>query len=495
MKHLITIFYSFLSTIALGQASGIFKQMKDKYRDDIGVYTERSKYLTMAVNGDSLVTSATVKETILFLKDQQKYSADWRIYGSYFQEIGGIEAKAILFENGRSKEIKMLSPSKRREDDNSVFFDDSYFYQVSFPVCKEGNYESWSYYEKYRDPKLLPAFNFYSSMPMDRSVFTIKISKGIELAWKVYNDPSNAISFRQYHKGSNTYFEWSVKNFRSPQYEEDCPKVSYYAPQVVYYVKSYATKNGTQKNVLSGLDDLYHDYLTTVSKLNEEPSPALDSLVQGLISPTDDDLTKVKKIYYWVQDHIRYIAFEDGMRGLIPHKPNYIFEKRYGDCKDMASIIVGLLKVVGVNAYYTWIGTRDLPYRYTTLPTPLVDNHMIATYIDENKNYYFLDATGNYTRLGLPSSMIQEKESFIALPTKYEIREVPKVPSELNCKRDSVVVHIDNKLLVGRGTVYLIGYEKVNTSYSLDKAKQESRKDNVVQCVKKGEQQILPRFL
>ncbi len=78
------------------------------------------------------------------------------------------------------------------------------------------------------------------------------------------------------------------------------------------------------------------------------------------------------------------------MRGLIPHPASYVCEKRYGDCKDMANLIVSMLHMAGVNnAYHTWIGTRDLPFKYTEFPTPIVDNHMIATYVTQKWRLHF----------------------------------------------------------------------------------------------------------
>ncbi len=436
------------------------------------------------MEGDSLRCEALLNETIVFLKDQPT-PPGWRVYGSYFQEIENLEVKATVTEKGRSKEIKMPAVTKKREDDHSVFYDDSYFYPISIPGCKEGNHVSWSYKEVYRDPKFLPSYFFSSFLPMAKSTFTIKVGKGIVIAHEIFNDPNQSIKFSQYTKGSYTYYEWNAENFRSPNGEEDSPAPNYYLPHIAYYIKSYPTKNGSRK-LLSDVDDLYKSYQLTVSGLDETPSSELDSVVHALINPSDKEIDIVKKIFYWVQDHIRYIAFEDGMRGLIPHTPNYIFEKRYGDCKDMASLIVGMLKVAGVKSYYTWIGTRNLPYKYSTLPTPLVDNHMIATYIDEQKKYYFLDATGNYTRLGLPSSMIQEKEALIALPFGYEVHVVPGIASSQNLRKDSVQVHIENKLLVGKGVARFTGYEKVNASYALDKTIEESKKDNIVSYLKKG---------
>ena len=99
----------------------------------------------------------------------------------------------------------------------------------------------------------------------------------------------------------------------------------------------------------------------------------------------------------------------------------------------MANLIVNMLKLAGVKAYHTWIGTRDLPYKYSKVPTPLVDNHMIATYISADKQYYFLDATSDHTPFGLPSSMIQGKEALIGLdPTHYEVKMIPEIAKEKN---------------------------------------------------------------
>jgi transglutaminase-like putative cysteine protease len=485
MRYVMLFIASLLLTPSLSAQSKLFQEMKRKYPTEAWVYTERSKVLTISVQQDSLISSAVIKESILDLKDQQT-SGTWRVFGSDYHEIKDLQAKATVTDMGRTKEIVLPSSPKRHEDNTSIFFDDSYFYQISFPVRKEGNIESWSYKEIYRDPKFLPSFYFYGYLPLDESFFVIKVSKGVDLAWEVYNDPTHAIAFRKYDKGAFTYFEWSVNNFSSPPSEENCPNMSYYIPHVVYYVKSYTTKNGSKKNVLASVDDLYREYRSNVKGLTDNLNPHLDSLVNTLVNKSDTDTEKVRKIFYWVQDHIRYIAFEDGMRGFIPHHPNYIFEKRYGDCKDMASLLVGLLKIAGVKAYYTLIGTRDLPYQYTSLPTPLVDDHMIATYIDDNKNYFFLDATGNYTRLGLPSSMIQEKEALIITSSGYEIQKVPKVAAELNYFQDSVTMRLNKKILLGKASVNLNGYEKINTSYSIDKANSTEVKNSVVQLVKKG---------
>jgi len=143
--------------------------------------------------------------------------------------------------------------------------------------------------------------------------------------------------------------------------------------------------------------------------------------------------------------------------------------------------------LAGINAHHTWIGTRDLPYTYTQVPTPLVDNHMIATYVSPKGEYYFLDATSNHTAYGLPSSMIQGKEALISFgPDKYEVRTVPVIAKERNVMVDSVLVSITDNELVGRGSASVSGYPKVNAGYRLDRAQEQDVKRYVTRLVGKG---------
>ena len=102
-----------------------------------------------------------------------------------------------------------------------------------------------------------------------------------------------------------------------------------------------------------------------------------------------------------------------------------------------------MLKIAGIKGYLTWIGTRDIPYNYTELPTPFTDNHMILTYKNGGK-VYFLDATGQYLPLELPSSFIQGKEALVGIDsTEYEILKVPVIDADVNSHIDSSVIWID----------------------------------------------------
>jgi len=147
------------------------------------------------------------------------------------------------------------------------------------------------------------------------------------------------------------------------------------------------------------------------------------------------------------------------MEGIVPRDPNKVMSKRYGDCKDMSVLIYTMAKSVGISTCPTWIGTRDLPYRYDEIPSMQVDNHMIVTYYDADKKVYFLDGTSDFLDFGRPSSFIQGKQALIYLNNKeYDLKMVPEVPASENYATDSVNFVLKGDSLIGEGVIKYSGY-------------------------------------
>ncbi len=474
------------ATTAWSQESDLFKKVKAQYPDVPAIYMERSQVLNFVVAHDSLTSYTDTQESMLLLKENVESFTKHRIYGSDFEKVVNLEARTAVWNGSRYKDLPITDFKKKRDDDNAVFFDDSYFYSFSFPAVAAGNQTFLSYRTEHKDPRYLSGFFLAAYIPQLKSSFTIKASKGVELVYEVLHDDHNQIRFKKTEKGNFVYYEWVAEGIPSIHPEDESPDIAYFTPQVQYYVKSYQTSKGT-RNILADLNDLYKWYGTFTTGLDQDTSPDLQAIVDGMKSPGVSEMDIVKKVFYWVQDNVRYIAFEEGMRGQIPHTGSYVFEKRYGDCKDMANMIVTMLRMAGITSYRTWIGTRDLPYRYTQWPTPLVDNHMIATYVSPDHQYYYLDATGNHTPFGMPSSMIQGKEALIGIsPEKFEIREVPVIAHHVNYEKDSITLQLDKSGITGAGRKTFEGYQKVWASYKLDKSSEESTKNNVIRLIGKG---------
>ena len=205
----------------------------------------------------------------------------------------------------------------------------------------------------------------------------------------------------------------------------------------------------------------------------EETVPALKKLVKELTQGKTSDIEKVKALYYWTQQNIKYIAFEYALGGFIPREANDVFQKKYGDCKDNSSILYKMLEIAGLKGNLTWIGTRKIPYAYEEVPTPAADNHMILSYENKGETYY-LDATGRYIQLEYPSSFIQGKEALIGNGKNFNIKRVPIIPANMNSVTDTTHIKISGRDITGKSNTTLSGYIKNNLFYNLENARKEA---------------------
>jgi hypothetical protein len=475
-----------LAVAVHAQESDLLKLSKAKFPDAPAVFIERSELLSILIKNDSLEMFADITEDMLHLKEQTDAYATGKVYGSHFSQVKDLKAKTLIWDKNRFKEMHVTEFKKNNDQGDGIFYDDSYNYSFNFPSVSMGNRTHLQYRTLVKDARFMPGYIFTSYIPQSKCSYTIKTTKEVELVYDVVNDSKGIVKFRKYEKGGFVFYEWTSTDLPARKNEDESPSVRYFTPHIICYVKSYETKKG-KVNVLAGLNDLYAWYNTFVKDLNTEPSPELAGIVSKIKAGSSTEIDVVRNVFYWVQENIQYVAFEQGMRGLIPHNGSYVCEKRYGDCKDMANLIVHMLKLANVKAYHTWIGTRDLPYKYSQVPTPLVDNHMIATYISADKQYYFLDGTSDHTPFGLPSSMIQGKEALIGLDaTHYEVKTIPEIAKEKNVMVDSVSIRLDGNQIVGSGSSSLGGYPKVFGGYALDRSEQDDIKRNVTRLIGKG---------
>ncbi|MBC7861655.1 MAG: hypothetical protein IAF38_01700 [Bacteroidia bacterium] len=193
-----------------------------------------------------------------------------------------------------------------------------------------------------------------------------------------------------------------------------------------------------------------------------------------------------------MQDRISYIAFEDGLGGFVPREAGFVCEKKFGDCKDMANLIHVMLEMANIKSYRTWIGTRSIPYSYTDVPTPMADNHMIATYLDKNDKAWFLDATGKNASIDFYTSMIQGKEAMLGISDKeHRIIKVPEMPKEKNYSYDSITLKLDNGTISGWGKISVTGYPKHSLARGMSLINQEKQCKFMKEFLEKGNNKFM----
>ncbi|MCA9655104.1 MAG: DUF3857 domain-containing protein, partial [Myxococcales bacterium] len=143
--------------------------------------------------------------------------------------------------------------------------------------------------------------------------------------------------------------------------------------------------------------NLVREQLVVDEKIREGVREALAGL-----SPDADERAKVEAIYRHVVRNTRYVGLEFGIHGYKPYRTTDVYSRRFGDCKDKASLLKVMLGEAGIDSNLVLVRTRDLG----TLPEEPASlaafNHAI-TYVPSLD--LFLDGTAEWSGPGeLPSS-------------------------------------------------------------------------------------------
>lgn len=449
-----------LTLNSLAQESSEFNLYKNLYPNSNSVRLNQKTTVTISLNANDLNITQEFLEEDLYLDESANYNSKKALYFSSFFELEKVEAASFSYVDGKYKEIE-VTDFKEKDEFNQSFYDDSKSLNFIFPNLKKGSKSILKYKENVKNPRFLSPFYFGDLYPIVNNKVTIITDKNIDIIFKEFNTENLDISFKKEEKKNSIIYSWEVKNIDEYKYEENAPTFKKVLPHIVPIITSYKSNN-TNTNLANKVSDLYQWYYSLVKDINKEPADEnLVKLVKELTADKPTELEKVKSIYYWTQQNIKYIAFEYALGGFIPREANDVFQKKYGDCKDNSSILYKMLDIAGIKGDLTWIGTRSIPYNYSEVPTPIVDNHMILSYTD-NEDTYFLDATGRYIPIDYPTSFIQGKEALISKDgSNYIIKKVPIVPAIKNAVIDTTHVSLMDENLVGKSKVEISGYNKV----------------------------------
>ena len=428
--------------------------------DDAVMLNASAQYRIRIKDGEPYVESKENQQLMYLRANAAAYLSQYGFGHSSFHEVKEYEAYTQTADN---KKIKVTNFKTSSSKSDGVFYDDVQETMFDFPAIGQGATGNLNLQIIHRKPYLLSPHYFGRSIPVVNDELKISFPKEVSVKYILKGQDTDKIKFTEDSRGGETTYTFQVKDQPAEKDYTDAPGAAYYTPHVVFYIEKYKNDKGVEVKYLSDTNDLYKLNSSFLKDINKEAGPELKRIVDSLTKGVADTEAKARRIYSWVQDNIKYVAFEDGMEGFVPRDANFVCSRRFGDCKDMSSILTMMLNTAGVPAYYTWIGTRSLPYTYRETPLPIVDNHMICAIQLKKDGFIFLDGTDPTCVFGIPSSHIQDKEALIAMgPDKYTIARVPSPPRETNQLVDSCFMQLTDKGITGRINIQMSGYYSMN---------------------------------
>jgi hypothetical protein len=188
------------------------------------------------------------------------------------------------------------------------------------------------------------------------------------------------------------------------------------------------------------------EWVTTLEANRPDPSAEITAQTQSLIAGAPDFYTKLARITDFIQKNIRYFIVMRGIGGLQANHAADIFRNKYGDCKDKTTLLISMLQVAGIHAYYVPVDDR----RGIVDPADpsLFGNHMI-TAIEvpadvqdprlmaivkgkDGKRYLIFDPTNERTPVGNLPSYLQGGYGTLAAGASSQIIALPVLPPDAN---------------------------------------------------------------
>ncbi len=444
------------------------KKLKKQFPDD---------NLALELSEKKINFSLSKRDGKVIVKEQLNKSYINLDARSEIQEYSSYDGQSdISLFQIKSKNNKKLSYFVKDEayTSDDLFHNDTRvkYVNLSFPLL--GYKRKTEITKKYHDIKYFTSIYLNESYPTIKKIVKIEIPNWLELELKEFNFDGYSIkkNISKNTKSNTKIITYTIENVPAVYKEEKSPGPSYIYPHLLVLAKSY-TLDGKKEVVFNSTQDQYNWYKTLTNSLENDNSSISDK-VQSLIENAKTDDEKIKNIYYWVQDNIRYIAFEDGIAGFKPEEASDVYNKRYGDCKGMANLTKQMLIEAGFDARLTWIGTKRIAYDYST-PSLSVDNHMICCLIKDDETI-FLDGTEKFNSLGEYANRIQGKQALIENGDEFILKKVPESDPDFNREKLHYNLKLlPNNTLSGDASKEFIGESRSNLLYLFSNLKTDKK--------------------
>ncbi len=438
MKYLYNLFIlSFFSFNALAQADSNIYINKAIKNIEI-VYNSKSKKIEVIENVNLSYQSS---------QPNSNYS-----FNEFYDDKTKIEDLKYNLD-------KKINPSIWKAEDsyyqsNDIFYSDARVKYFDLNLPKQGSELNVSYKRITDDPRYFGVIYFSENYKVNSFTVKITIPNWFIADIKEFNFDGYNINKTQEKLKDKTVITYSGEGLSALKNESFTRGLSYTYPHLLFLSKT--AEGPITETYFPNLNQQFKWYKSLL--LPETDLDIIKNKALEITSKALNEQDKIDLIYYWIQDNIRYIAFENGIAGFRPAFASEVLNKKYGDCKGMANLACQMLKSIDIDARLCWLGTNHLNYDYST-PCLFVDNHMICAVIKNGKPF-ILDPTETYLSINENAERIQNREILIDNGDSYILFKNPQRDYKQNLIHINTSLIINDLSLIGDGRYLMMGESK-----------------------------------
>lgn len=342
------------------------------------------------LKADGTYTERT-HEIVKVFNERGRSEADIAIpFNASGQKITDLVARTIL-PNGKVLVVQPSDIYTKAPFSEFAMYDDAKVVTFSMPGIQDGAIIDYSYVVKNFQP-LMPdqytddwAFSD-GGKPVVISRFVITAPASLALNTQFHNAPGLKTLVKADASGKTKTYTWAMTNVSDVDPEPMMPPMKDIIPWM-------------QVSTIPSWQSIASWYWG-LAKPQMVCTPALHEQVQKIIAGKTTQEDKAKALFYWVEQNIRYVAVELGESAFKPHSAAQVYQNRYGDCKDMASLLVTMFHDAGItDAEDVLIGAGNTDPVEPDIASTMAFDHCIARAVIDGKTYWF-DCTAEVCPFG-----------------------------------------------------------------------------------------------
>jgi hypothetical protein len=312
-----------------------------------------------------------------------------------------------------------------------VFFSDQRAKIFTLPGVEPGAVLEYRYRLKVSNRTVWHGWRFQSDVPTLISRFTMLVPSEWPVSFRTYGIEIEP-DIRRVPNGFKSTFRWEARDLPAMVNETGMPPASERSARLTIAPLGFKTWNDVAA------------WYRKLSEPREDDNAGIEFLVDSLIAGVSEPDQRMRILYEWVRDHVRYLAVEIGIGGFQPHRSGEICANRYGDCKDMATLLSAMGDAAGISIEQVLISTWQNGTPDTALPSPYHFNHAIS-YAPDLRGGLWMDATAKGAPYGeLPWYDQGVPVLVVGDDGKATIHVTPRVEPPANSERVSWTASLDD---------------------------------------------------
>jgi hypothetical protein len=389
------------------------------------------KEIDYSVNTDLTYRIRERRRIKILNKGGHRFSEVIVFYNTLSETLKIEEAKTIR----PTGEVVALDPDAIRDvkSTTSLFYTESRYKRFSMPSVEDGCILDYTFVKTGQNLHL--SREFWKTFPVEMDVpqELVQVRLAVPLTKRVTTklvpaEPGFEVEMTETEEKYSRRLEFTMRRIPPLTPEPHAPSEAVLGTRLIFTsIPSWET-----------VWDWYHRLVDNA----RQPDESITQTVAEVVDGCDTQLEKARAIYDYVASKIRYVGLELGPHGYQPHSAASIYENRYGDCKDKATLLLTMLEVAGIEGSIVLVPTDHMAPVETTMPTLDQFNHAIAT-VSIDGTRYWLDSTGGETAFGDIPVNDQGRTVFVVGKDAGEFMQIPVQPAGENCLRNTGTAAID----------------------------------------------------